>query len=607
MRLNIQKLMPGGVLFSAAAPIGQPKQVGGSESSSSGSKSDGGLLSDSMMKELMKRGIPTEVDEYFDLQTLLEQKISNGSISQKDINDSRKLLNRIVYYGDSLKKAKDLVSEKGTLDEFAVSQRGGLYIKNKQGQVEEISFRKFNPRTQKALTVGELIYERENNPQLRFRDDVTTSIGQNTSLEQINDYIQKIIKEVGSQSSKEEAYETLAGLVQRPKRPDTAEFQALQQMASALEQGPNAIFKVTQSVKRDNIEHAYNYIMSMLSNNMKRQLEGHYIASGGSYKNSGQYASEIIQTALMSNSNQSSSYELDYQASINKDMSDKQNSGKPKQHSMTMLEQFFNNDLNHTTVKLSDPNYDNKTALEVSGTVMPSLANDKNQAVTNMPLSLAFANEGMGKYLDYGKSYMGYQKISEGMLQDIAYTQGDIANVWMPTDGDGNIDFRKLHNFSDAEKEIKLKGVTNPEEKNRIHAEHGSVVRYNSEGKVIDNGYVEPFLMLHGYTIDDLVDSKNNFTRELTGDEEDQVANVMKAIYKQYKKVLGTSKISGQQSWDDIVQVPVFIRIKDNAALNAATYAGYGSLVDTNTLDTNMKLQDQNNSIIASGQALFME
>lgn len=613
---EISKLQTGGgVYFSAVAnPFSsaaqQDMQRSGSGSGSSKASGDK-IVSDSIMNKLSEEALPNDFRKFTSMLAEFEEQQAMGfGVDRRKLYDIRSYANQIIQQSKYLKSAEEEAVKNGAWDEYAVDSRGFLYVLDEYGKISKVAPNKFNQEKQQALTVGELIQQRKENNQLIDHSDVATTVGNNIGIEKINDYIQKIIQAVGSNETASEAYTDLATIVGQAnaKRPNNVQLQAIQGIANELNQlGGDSIFKNKELMSSKNMQQAFGYILSVLPQNMKNQLMGRYVANGGKYEDVSEHTQAIVLNALQAGNDTKYHYSIDYAQDINKAAGNSPDSKSPKQHDLTMMELFFNGDLNHTTVKLSDSDYDNRTALEVSGTIIPSLTTDKNQSVTNLPLSLALSGQGMGKYLDYSKIFMGYQHVPEGMLQNIAYTNSQVANVWLPVDNNGNIDFRTLHNFSDAEKEIELRSITSPEEKNNIHMRHGSPAQYDANGNITNaSGRMGQFLMLHGYTIDDYVDSKNSFVRELKGDEEDQIDNVINAIYKGVKKTSGFSKIDGKQKYDDIIQVPVFIKIQDNAAVNAATYAGYGSLVNTNTLDQTMRFQDQRNNFTASGDALYM-
>lgn len=614
MKLNIQKLQAGGglgMLFSAVAdPSSNAAQQTAQQSSSSKKdSSDDGILSKEVLNELRKHGLPNEVDQFEQVLAQLEDRIASGrGISSSQLASVRSMANRIIRQSSYLDTAITTAKDNKALGDVAVDQDGFIYATDENGKLQKVAFNKFDTSKYNALSYAELAEYRRNSPDLINNSDIIKTIQSGIGSEKINDFVQSILSKVGQTETKQEAYESLASIQGiNPKEISNQELVALKSVAEAANQiGLDSIFKIEEFRKNSNVGLAMQYIMSILPKQMRAQLQGSYIAQGGSYKDSKMYAAQVMQTASLAAADNAYHFGIDYEASANK-AAGTASSKQPKQHDLTMMELFFNGDLNHAMIKLSDTDYDNKTALEVPGTIIPGLTTDKNQPVTNLPLSLALAGQGMGKYLDYNKIFMGYQRVPEGMLQNIAYTKDQVANVWLPVDSNGDIDFRTLHNFSDAEKEIELGNVTSPEEKNKIHRKHGSPAYYDSNGNITNaSGRMEQFLMLHGYTIDDYIDSNNSFVRELKGDEEDQIDNVINAIYKGVKKTAGFSKIAGKQKYDDIIQVPVFIKIQDNAAINAATYAGYGSLVDTNTLEQTMKFQDQRDDFTASGEELYI-
>ena len=59
----------------------------------------------------------------------------------------------------------------------------------------------------------------------------------------------------------------------------------------------------------------------------------------------------------------------------------------------------------------------------------------------------------------------------------------------------------------------------------------------------------------------------------------------------QLKNKYGISKINGNQAWDDIFRVPIFIKINEFAAQDAYRYGGHGSSMTPKTLEEDMMNQ----------------
>ena len=126
------------------------------------------------------------------------------------------------------------------------------------------------------------------------------------------------------------------------------------------------------------------------------------------------------------------------------------------------MEMFFNQNLNNVSegITISSPTYKHGIAIKVQGNKIPALTIDGGSATVGKgPLTaLLEANgKGMGKYLDFSKSYIGTDKVFEQQLNDVYYSHGEVANVWMPVDEQGNIDWRSVTAFSEAEDEISSK------------------------------------------------------------------------------------------------------------------------------------------------------
>jgi hypothetical protein len=74
------------------------------------------------------------------------------------------------------------------------------------------------------------------------------------------------------------------------------------------------------------------------------------------------------------------------------------------------------------------------------------------------------------------KVWMGYDRVNPEVLSQVLYKGDQVANVWLPTTDDGEIDWASVTNYAEAEKEIELHNITDPAEKNKVHAKYGSPV-----------------------------------------------------------------------------------------------------------------------------------
>lgn len=621
MKLNVQKLQIGGRPFFSAVvnpfSAGKADMTATASSSSSGGSS---IISDKTMDELIHNGIPNDVQQFYNMLAKFEQQADFGlGVNRQQLYALRSYANQVIQQYKYLNKAEEEANKNGAWDEVAVSPRGELFVLDKNGKLGKTTLNNFDASKQEALTVGQLLEYRKYSPDLVNNTEVATTVSNGVGMEKISSYIQDIIKTVGTSEDASEAYVDVATVVGKnnAKRPTTSQFQALRGIAKEWNDlGMDAIFKLSESSKDSNVREGLNYILSVLPRNMQLQLRANWVANGNDISQSGDYITNVVLQALMSSRDQKYQYGFDYAADINKAAKTKAGTTETtssKSYYKTPLETFFDGNLNQTDIRITDPTNNNKYGLSVKGNTLGALVNDNGKTVTNAPLSVAL-NASIGKYLDYSQTYIGDQAASENQLKDIAYGNDPMAAVWMPVLNDGSIDWQGFYAYSIAEQKCKENNITDPSKKNQIHASYGSYARFNAEGNQIVTDGVEQFFLTYGYTIDDLVgDSKLNM--ELTGDKEQAADDLINAIYnKNVAKTTGIKSMSHKQSWDDIVKVPIFIKISPNAASDARIFAGHGPSESPHTEDEFMVRQQiiqqplkQENVITANSQLLYSQ
>lgn len=592
--MKIQKFLSGGQpTFSVitdpfSAPVQQ--QSASSSGAASGSSSTDSLIDKNLLKEVADRGIQNDFEYLMDKMSNLQRKQDMGiQVSSAEYNGLLKDVNKVIRNGERFKNVVKHAESQDAFGEIAVGSSGQLYC-YKNGQLESVSMAKYDvEKNGPALTVSDLIQLRETHPQLTFNQDVMETINSNLGMNKITDQIKTLIDAVGSTSDTQEAYVTLAQYIgkEAAKRPTQAQLQNLQDLAQAMHQlGPEAIFKNKQVLESKNLEEALAYISSILPRHVQLQLQGRFVAQGNDYKQSPSYMVNLLKTALASSNDYKVQDLISYESALSKDSGIKTETQKTRPQGTT--EMFFNQNLDRTKVTITDPNYKNHFAIEVMGNVLPSLALDNGYGVGKAPLSeaLTAGGKGMGKYLDQSKVWLGTDKVTSQYLDQVVYRGDQIANVWMPVDADGNIDWKSLHSYSEAEELIQSQNITDIDRKNQIHRQAGSPIQYNPDGSVQQNQRVEQFMMIHGYTSDDLLSSNNLMYKALDKSTTDLMDQEIKQINKQYK-----TKIQDSGWFTHLVETPIFIKIRPNAGLDASYYAGQGSQVPKTSLTEDMTSQ----------------
>ena len=587
-------------------------------STASSSSSDKGLFSDGIMKSLLEKGLPNDFNY---LASKLQQSESTDyslDSEQSNIYQLYSIANKVIQSGSQMQEAEKKALQNNSMDAIAIDDKGYVFTFDGKNTGKK-SLSSYNKEKERALTVGELIQLRKEDPTMAFDNSMMSTIANTASQEQIYTHIASIVDKIGSSENTTEAYANISTMLQNrlAKKPTQEEWEAVQEIARIAEQSgiEDALFRVKNSTQGRNLQKGLDYIIKTLPSKYINQLKAQFVVNyGGDIKDSTNHIVDMLSTSLYATDKTKSTYSEDYEADLNKsletDAGKNLSASSTKTRHQTTMEMFFNQNLNNVAegITISSPG-NSKIGIKVQGNKIPALTIDGGSATVGKgPLTalLESNGKGMGKYLDFSKSYIGTDKVFEQQLNDVYYSHGEVANVWMPVDSQGNIDWRSLTAFSEAEDEIKRKGVTDPNEKNQIHYKYNSPVEYDPVTGQYKNGRVAQFLYTTGFTIDDNLSDSNNMYEELKGDKADLVSDEMDAVYENFK-----TEVNGKQFWDDIVAVPVFIKIGDNASMNASYYAKQASLVNDNTIQQDMAYQAMNQQptkqIYSSASALYQE
>lgn len=591
----------------------------GGSSSSKGSSTTDGLLSKEVENAIFKEGLPSDVKTFFNNLQNFERASDFGmGVDKNQLYALKAQANDIIRSAKQVDKAQENMLKNNAQDSIAVDSRGNIFVLGENG-ISQQHLSQFDPNSGRALTTSEILDLRINHPSMAFNNTMLKAVNNSVGMEVIQKYLRDIISTIGKSTNTREAYQDLASLVgqEAAKQPTQQQQETIQKLYNLMEQiGPDAIFKIQDSIEQQPLLDAYNYISQVLPQKMQTQLLANYVGYGqGSLEDASNnnYIAGIIQNALSTSNTSKVSHSMNFDAQINKGAGTKVGKALESQETTktrpeTGVEMFFNSHLNRQDIIISDPNNKNQVGIEAPGNTMASLMVDGGQAIGVAPLkeALIAGGKGMGKYLDFNHAFAGYDKLTGvGDLNKFMYKGDEIANVWMPVTSLGDIDWQAVQCFADAEEQIKLNHITDIEEKNRIHRAAGSKIQYDSEGRVLGTPDVAQFLMLNTYTIDDNLSDDNLMYYELDGDAETSADELIKETYDKYK-----ISMPNKNYWDDIIQVPMFFKIQPNAGLNAAYYARHGSEVPKNTLQDDMirqELSQPTQPIYGAASALYQE
>lgn len=613
-----QYLQSGGNLFfGAIGSLTKGQQAAAAEAAASSSKKkDDGLISEKLMLKLQEKGIPVDVDNFMNELADIEREINMGlGVNKRALYSLQAQANRIIQQADYLRKAEEHAEKNESLGEIAVGGRGELFVldghKIKSVSASEYDINKYGA----AMTVGELIEHRKFNPSQVGDTELTRVINDNLGMSQISEYLQKVIATVGSASTTDEAYVDLAGYVGREaaKKPTAAQLESLQRVYSIIQQyGPNALFKLKNTVEGRNLEDAYRYIQTVLPRSMKMQLLGRNVAVGNKFESGGEYIHNLIVDALNSSNKTKIEEHISYEDSLNKAM----NGGTKgdQNRNLGVLEQLVQGSLGKRDYKLINRK-NSEYSLNLHGTGVGSLATFDNNIVDKCPLSFALKS-GLAPLVDEQHISIGNQKVSQGMLDTILYNGGDVINVWAPVNENGDVDLDGLATLSEIQSICDTNPQLTQQDKNELLRKYGLDGHFDEKGNFIGGGNMAQFLVMTGVTSDEIIDDDlNPFADKLNKKDKEFEFEQIDRIYGQVNKGLKAGKYefkTGLFNWTtDLYRAPIFMRLNQTAQIDSGTFSGKGPIVKTPTYQEQLAYdQIQNNKstqqlIIPSTQALY--
>lgn len=620
MKINIQKFQSGGQSYYRSTDLMAATEASGGTNSSTNSEEadDIKILNNEILNKITDSNLPNEVAIFEQAYMNVMRKAKNNLDISSDLADLRTMMSSILSNQKTLSNAEQRATTNKSMDDVAIDSSGSIFAMTKDGHVEKVSFRKFDSSKHRALTYGELGQLRRTRPELVNDQSAIFSIGNSIGTEVISDYIMDVLTKVGKSTSKQDATLTLESVFHKKANMSTKDYLALKDLATLADHiGLDALFNTTQVASDKNLNEAMAYLFHMLPAQMERQLIGSYIGNGGTYKEAKKQKGLVLGAALsMVNDHTEEFTNLDYDKDLNEiagTQAGKTSTGTQKEFNLNMIEQWIMG-MRPGEFKISDHNSKNQYTITVKGSRLPQLTTANNTRVSNKPMNIAL-DSSIGMLLDKSKIYLGETPISEGGLQNVAYTSDEVGKVSMPILNNGDIDWVGFHGSSKAEEHIKNNNITDINQKIKIHQDYRSFCTYDPKtGELvpINPNKVASYLLTFGYTTSDFAELEDNpLSWLLEDDVKEQMQGLLESIYTEAKTRHGISGIQGYKKRKDLYKVPVFVKISEHAALNALTYSGHGSRVPQRSMEEDMLTEQlgvpltENNFVDGRGELMW--
>ena len=598
MKLNISKLQSGGgmpfVAYSYQQyPIstGQDTQQLAEPEKSSGVIDFSKLFSSSTLKLLIENGLPNEVNLFFKKVKQIEAEAQfNKNINRDDIYDLANLSSQIIFNKKQYELAQEDVIKNEAMDEWA-GEGNYIFVRdNKNNKIKQISLSQYVDKKDRYTPIKnkELLRAKAYDENFAFNSYITSVLKNTIGSHIIEKNINEVVKAMGSKTmSSEDILSLLEAkqLLVAKKQPSQQAMEGLQELFTALDKlGPDALFKIKEQQKDSNIDAAFKYLWSILSNNAKDTLTRKAVVANEKEMT----PQNVIMNAIQTYRDQEYSLGIDIDSSTTA----KSKASSEKTRSLKPHEQLINGDIGRTSLPIISKKVPS-VSFTVQGTEVGHLYDKSGNSVPAAPLELALSMSDTIGYIDQSHIYFGNTKLSKGLLNHVIYNGENIIRAWLPVDARGNINFELAVKYDNVMKEIDNMPNATLTEKNNLLKKVGIDGHFDQNGEFVGGYTMAEFLITTGETTENVIDPELNIyaSDEFETDKERKLELArLKGIYAFFNKGRkGDAKFDLDLNFfsgtTDVVRAPIFMKISNTAHYDASVNSNAGFGVVTPTLE----------------------
>mgnify|MGYP007092390641 CR=1 FL=1 len=572
---NIPSLQQGGgIPFVSWSPIPStpvaPTAESASSKSSTSTDGDDGLLSKEMIKLLMEQGLPSDVEAFtMSMNNLYNDPIyrASGSLNTNALSSQYlgmlSNLNKISFYREQYDNSVKRLTENGGLYDIALSEFGKMFVQNvEDGRIMQVTPQEYseNRDSYKVMTNGDLAHLRATNTALAFSPETFKVLNNGIGQEEIQKLVNNTIQNIGKTATSSSGYlqskgDTLInGLNQLLNDPDI--------QRSIISDGA---YKVTTK-SESNVEQAnaaLDYLVSTLPENARNYLRAKAVINGYEPDKG---VSKILLSMISSKYNVSSSIDVDYDASLSKQINPTDNDKALEKITpdRVLLDGYNTADSRKPYVLNPRTGYEITTA-SVSQPVLTNYDGTKAIGQERMDKVLIDSTLAVG---NKNNMWIGDRKVNPEDLTRMMYNGDGVSVVYLPVDQNGAPDFEASKRVQDAEADIKKQGgkTLNETVKRQIYQSHQVGEYYDSlqdPQKSLNKDIVRPFFVVNAKAASGKgVDFKSPYLKDL-GTNDDAVNNMMQRILTEGYK--GNDLDTGWFPWtgEHIYEGTFFIEAPD--------------------------------------------
>lgn len=445
---KITKLQGGGGIpaFVSFTNVAQPQPTAPyvplDDSKKDNEELDTGIIDKNMMKALYETGLisdTTALAEQFDLffKTQNNPFNKNSTISQYKL-----LIPALASLREGKRQlldAVDICKRNNAFGEMAISTDGRYYILDEDGNPQIVS--SINPGD-RILTNADLAELRAN--KYAGANNISTTIANGVSSEQINKMVWDLISKIGSDSESREFLRTKRG----------------QDIKDGIDQliaeGEDGVYKIGQSEKDQNSKAklALQWLLVNMPANYRAYIKGQASLAGldpseGSLK--------LLQGMVTSGLDNSMSTTISY----DKASTEGAKGDSKKSMEITPLIAYQSGKLGSPFKMEINPGQSYSMVVDALQYGQPLDQNGK--PIENGSLEQVLKNTGFGTFTNIGNGvYIGNQKVDPMNYSQVYIDTSQMSRAWLPSiteaDGTTHPDYELLEEYSEVQREIKELG-----------------------------------------------------------------------------------------------------------------------------------------------------
>lgn len=486
-------------------------------------------------------------------------------------------INNINTNKELFDKVFDTAVNNGSIDEFAISDRGQLYCMNNKGDFKLLTLEQLKENSEyQPLTNSDLLYYRSQFEEMAGENEILKIVQNGVGMETVTKQIQSIIVNLGSSVEQQTGYfKTKTGNL----------IQGINDYANAIMDSQGDPYNKTihdlysskqlTKTQAEQAQQAMVYIWQSLPENAKTLLK---LKSDGT--NEG--AIKMIQSLISSKLNTTSEFSVKLEQTP-EDTTKSSKDGKKNGFQMDPVSLLQAGYGQQQTITIQTKEGGNR-GIQVPTVRMPIVKKTGESIGTSATLD-DVTTSGFAGYLDFENAHMGGIKIPTVGFKNIAINGTALYTGYLPVDisellNSGRVkpDLNLLGRYKEAQEKIKRENITDKQEINKVYQDYKLPIMFDENGDVLTN--YRTFGMINATAIDTAFEEKADFDDYLRETlDKNVIENALSIINKGEKNIdfehKGLFSDYGLDDYNHVYVGTIFIPVNNDHFTATAGFGNY--------------------------------